>query len=174
MKKIIFALVVTCLVAIGCKNEQKEEKTAVKTEVKAENIESASFKISGMTCEVGCAKYINKNLAKADGVIEANVVFADSIATVKFDKTKTDATKLMAYVDGMADNMYKTSDMKKCDTSKKECSDKEKKECKDGEKKDCSKDKTACKAGEGCCADKTDTKTACVNKDCKMTCCEKA
>lgn len=174
MKKIIFALIVTCFVAVGCKNEEKKKEA--KTEVAAANIEETTFAISGMTCEIGCAKHIASKLSKVDGVINANVIFTDSIAKVKFDKTKTDAKKLMAYVDGMADNMYKTSEAVvrppncKCEGCKgkttcsegckNECNTKvKKKDCKGDCNKDCCKDnnkKKECKEGctKACCADK--------------------
>lgn len=184
MKKIILTLLVTCFVAVGCKNEAKEDKKQAIADVKKENIEGVSFKVSGMTCEVGCAKSIASKLSKLEGVVEAEVVFNDSIAKVRFDKTKTDGKKLMAYVDGMTNNMYKTSDMKvcekKCDVSIKECSKEgaEKKECKDGEKKECSKDKNktaeADKCPNECCKDKAESKTAASTNNCEKACCEKA
>lgn len=135
MKKIIFALLVTCMVAVGCKSEQKEEKTAVKTEVKAENVKETTFAISGMTCEIGCAKHIASKLNKKEGVIDATVVFKDSIAKVKYDASKTSEKDLMKYVDGMANNMYKTSEVRpegcKCEgcKGKTECSETCKNKC---------------------------------------------
>lgn len=189
MKNILLALVVTCFVAVGCKNETKETKK--QTEVTAENIKETSFKVSGMTCEVGCAKSIASKLSKLDGVVEANVVFADSVAKVKFDKTKTDADKLMKYVDGMSNSMYKTSYVRpencKCEgcKGKTTCSETCKNECnvaakekKVSDKKPCEKECCKEKVASGsscdkpCCATKKE-KTACAT-DCKKACCEKA
>lgn len=109
MKKVILLVLVTFFTTIACKNETKETKKAKKTEVKAANLKEVSFNVSGMTCEVGCARTIASKLSKQEGVVDAKVVFTDSIAKVKFDATKTDGKKLMAFVDGIGDNMYKTS-----------------------------------------------------------------
>ena len=64
--------------AVSCKQEatsEVKEGTAVKTEVLAENLETASMNIEGMTCEVGCAKLIEGKLTGAAGVTEAKVDF---------------------------------------------------------------------------------------------------
>lgn len=173
MKKIILALLVTCFVAVGCKNEAKDTKKDIKTAVATENLKETSFKISGMTCEVGCAKTIASKLSKQDGIVEANVVFKDSVATVKYDATKIDEKKIRTFVEGIGENTYKTCDVK-CNKSKKDCSKKEKackKECK------CEGCDKLAKCGEncknGCCLAKTEKK-ACNTTNCKKECCKKA
>jgi len=51
------------------------------------NIQTAEFKIKGMTCE-GCTEHINSELSKVAGVIEFNTSYEKANSTVKFDKSK--------------------------------------------------------------------------------------
>ena len=64
--------------------------------------ESVSIHISGMTCEIGCAKTIESKLSKKEGVASAKVVFTDSIAEVEFDRTKTSSEDLITLINGIA------------------------------------------------------------------------
>jgi mercuric ion binding protein len=140
IKKIIYSLAIACYVLTGCKQEVKEVKT-----------ENVSLAISGMTCEIGCAKTIQSKLSKKEGVLNAKVIFNDSIANIEFDANTTSKIDLIAFVSGIAGGeLYKASETaNKLDISKKAhvCSD-------------------TCKAS---CEIKTD-KTAC-KEDCKMACC---
>jgi mercuric ion binding protein len=95
--KIIATFAIASLVLVSCKKEEdknlaniKSEKAATPKEHKAiaaENVQTASFKIEGMTCAMGCAKTIEKELADLDGVEKATVDFDKKTATVVFDKT---------------------------------------------------------------------------------------
>ncbi|NVK07567.1 MAG: cation transporter [Tenacibaculum sp.] len=150
--KILFALAFVSFLAVGCKNEAKKEEATKeqKTEVAADAKE-LSLSISGMTCEIGCARKIASDLSKKEGVLEANVVFNDSIATIKYDANKTNKADLIAFVEGIGSgDMYKASeatkkaDKKSCDADcKKECSTKT-----EAEKKACKEDCTM-----ACCAE---------------------
>ena len=84
IKNIAFAITIT-LFAVSCKKEttpEPKEIATAKTEIAAENLETASFTIEGMTCEVGCAKTIESKLAGTDGVSEAKVDFETKITEV--------------------------------------------------------------------------------------------
>jgi len=140
VQKIIVSIAIACFVLIGCKKEVEK--------IKNENV---SLAVSGMTCEIGCAKTIQSKLSKKEGVLNAKVIFTDSIANIEFDANKTSKKDLIAFVDGIAGgDLYKASETSNnLDISKKEhvCSD-------------------ACKES---CEMKTN-KTAC-KEDCKMACC---
>ena len=98
-KSIFFALVLACFIISGCKEHK---------EVKKERI---ALTISGMTCEIGCAKIIQSKLSKKEGVLAAKVIFADSIATIAFDGNTTSKKDLIAFVDGIAGGaLYKASE----------------------------------------------------------------
>ena len=142
-KNLLFSLAVACFVLVGCKNEAKKETLPVKKE-------NVSLAISGMTCEIGCAKTIQSKLSKKEGVLDAKVIFKDSIANIEFDANTTSKKDLIAFVDGIAGGeLYKASVNSGKETHS--CSDacKEKCELKTSEKKDCKKD---CKMS--CCIDK--------------------
>ncbi|GAB3026433.1 hypothetical protein GCM10027051_34010 [Niabella terrae] len=51
-------------------------------------IQTAEFKIKGMTCE-GCTEHINSELSKTSGVITFNTSYEKRSSTVKFDNSKT-------------------------------------------------------------------------------------
>lgn len=105
--KILTLLVVIITALSACK-----EKKADKKEVIAIKTETASFHISGMTCEIGCAKTIQSKLSKKEGVSSAKVVFSDSIATVKFDANQISKKELISFIDGIAGgDLYKASEL---------------------------------------------------------------
>ncbi len=173
IQKIIFALTFVSFLAVGCKNDaKKEESTKEQKTAVAANAKELSLNISGMTCEIGCAKKIASDLNKKEGVLEANVVFKDSIATIKYDSNITNKADLIAFVEGIGSgDMYKATE-----GAKKECTaktDAEKEAC--AKKKNCSKtdtDKKAC--GDDCkkeCCTKTDADKKACAEDCEKACC---
>lgn len=105
----------------SCKKEEKTaenttntEATAPKKEIAAENLETASFEIEGMTCAMGCAATIEKKLAETEGVKEAKVDFETKTATVAFDKTVNNQESLTKLVEAVADGKtYKVANFKK-------------------------------------------------------------
>lgn len=89
-------------VTLACKTEEPKE-------IKKENVALA---ISGMTCEIGCAKTIQSKLSKKEGVLNAKVVFKDSIATVEYNANAVSKKELIAFVDGIAGgDLYKASEI---------------------------------------------------------------
>lgn len=52
------------------------------------NIEQATFKIKGMTCE-SCTENVNNEISKVNGVITFSTSYKEAASTVKFDKSKT-------------------------------------------------------------------------------------
>jgi Cu+-exporting ATPase len=116
IKNIAFAIAIT-LFAVSCKKEttsETKEVATAKTEIAAENLETASFTIEGMTCEVGCAKTIESKLTGTEGVSEATVDFETKIATVKFDKTKQSVETLTKTVEKVGGgDLYKVTKAEK-------------------------------------------------------------
>lgn len=163
IQKIIFVLIIATLAFVSCKQEVKKEELAIS--------------ISGMTCEIGCAKLIESKLNKQEGVLEAKVVFNDSIATIKYDGAKTNKASLISFVEGIAGNLYtakETTAKKPCaaDCKMADCAEKEAKACAQDCKKDCctKKEVKACTADckMACCTEKE--AKACA-EDCKKDCC---
>ena len=139
IQKIIYTIAIACFVLTGCKEETKEVKK-----------EKVSLAISGMTCEIGCAKTIQSKLSKKEGVLDAKVVFTDSIANIEFDANKTSKKELIAFVSGIAGGeLYKASESSnKAHVCSDECKEKcdmkaEKMESKEDCTMACCKDKKA-------------------------------
>jgi copper chaperone CopZ len=110
--KTIVALVFVSLLMTSCKKEAATtetttEKTAEtpKKEVviAAQNVQTASFEIKGMTCAIGCAKTIEEELGGLEGVQKATVDFDSKKATVVFDKTIQNQDNLTKVVEATAD-----------------------------------------------------------------------
>ncbi|MGB1043102.1 MAG: cation transporter [Tenacibaculum sp.] len=167
IQKIVFALALVSFLVVGCKNDAKKEETKEqKTEV-AVNTKELSLNISGMTCEIGCAKKIASDLSKKEGVLDAKVVFNDSIATVKYNANITNKADLIAFVEGIGSgDMYKASE-----ATKKSCKEGCTKAC--CTKKECTAktaaEKEACAKKKSCT--KTDAEKKACEEDCKKECC---
>ncbi len=149
IKNILAIIAISCFVLTGCKKEVTKE---IKKETLAVNKQNVSLAISGMTCEIGCAKTIQSKLTKKGGVLNAKVVFKDSIANIEFDANTTSKKDLIAFIDGIAGgDLYKASETSvkikahACsDNCKEKCDMKENKmECKKDCKMACCKDKKA-------------------------------
>lgn len=158
----IFLVIALGFFTIACKNNQQPEVRTIDTEVS--NVQKkldpnatytkAEFTIKGMTCEIGCARIIQKSLAKMDGVKSAKVDFGNELAMVEFDEGMVDFNALEAAVAKTSDT-YAVSDMKTVDdfsTAKSE----------ETHAKDCDKD---------CCKNKSEAEKMACAKDCKKACC---
>ena len=148
----ILLLTTVVLLALSCKNKTEaeiktvengttENNEAYENQVAnfqdSENYAAAQFTIKGMTCAMGCAKTIEKKLAKMDGMYNAKVDFENELATVEFDAEKIDKDALVSTVSSVSDT-YSVQDVKLSDQpfSVKSCKKDCKKECK---KKCCTK-----------------------------------
>ena len=115
-KKAIFLLLaISALLIISCSvNDEKGKTKDIKSDVlQIAKMETVSLAISGMTCEIGCAKTIQSKLSKKEGVAAAVVVFTDSIATITFDSNKTSTENLSSFITGIAGgNLYTASEIR--------------------------------------------------------------
>ena len=115
-KKAIFLLLaISALLIISCSvNDEKGKTKDLKSDVlQMAKMETISLAISGMTCEIGCAKTIQSKLSKKEGVADAIVVFTDSIATITFDSNKTSTENLSSFITGIAGgNLYTASEIR--------------------------------------------------------------
>lgn len=162
----ILALALISASVIACKSDKEPEiktietSTAINTNTSKKldpnaTYAKAEFGIEGMTCAMGCAKTIEKKIARMDGVKSAKVDFEKEMAMVEYDEAMVTPKTLEETV-GKAGETYKVKDMKTVDSFSSE-----KQEC----KADCSKP---------CCADKTtNSKTMACAEDCKKDCCAK-
>ena len=86
---LLFAFVI--FVSCEGKKSQEEPVTA--------DIRTVEIDISGMTCEIGCAKLIQSKLYKTEGVSFAEVRFADSTGVVSFDANRLTENDLKKVVE---------------------------------------------------------------------------
>jgi mercuric ion binding protein len=159
--KTLLAVVFAGVVFTGCKETAKSAEEApaaneatAKTEAPAGKIETASFKIDGMTCAIGCAKTIETKLSGMEGVKNATVDFDNKTATVEYDAAKQSPEKLVETVEATADGKtYKVSDVKSTGDHAMLFKEKDKKKKKKAEDKKagCAEDKSA---KGGCCSAK--------------------
>lgn len=126
-------LVVTLIffTALACKNESQPELKTVETEINTNAAKTldpnatyakAEFSIDGMTCAMGCAKTIEKKIAKMDGVKSAKVDYDKRLAMVEYDEAKVTPQSLEETV-AKAGEVYKVKDMKTVDAFSSETKD---------------------------------------------------
>jgi len=120
--KNILAIAIITIAAFSCKNETQPEIITVETTTETTKATldpnatyaKAEFKIEGMTCAIGCAKTIEKKMAKMEGVKSATVDYDRQLAMVEYDEAKVTPASLEGTVTSVAD-MYKVKDMKTVD-----------------------------------------------------------
>lgn len=160
--KSLVVLALSGFMFVSCKNETKPtegEPTETATDtsatkVTAENLQTASFNIEGMSCAVGCAKTIEKKLAGLEGVQDAKVDFDKKTATVSYDSAKQTPETLVTTVEAQADGKtYKVSNVKSSGDKAMLYKEKEKEKKKDDKKASCHDDKSK-EAKPACCAGK--------------------
>ena len=163
--KTLSIVAIMALVFTSCKNDTQPEVKTVDVETTKKDVATTldpnatyakvEFGIDGMTCAMGCAKTIEKKMAKMEGVKSAKVDFDNRLAMVEYDEAKVTPKSLEEAV-GKVSDTYKVKDMHAVDSFGAE--------------------KTTCKADckEACCANKTDAEKVACKADCKKECCTKA
>ncbi|TXE08261.1 heavy-metal-associated domain-containing protein [Gelidibacter salicanalis] len=119
--KVFVLLSALALVSVSCKDStQPEIKTVEMAEPEAASqvnfdpqatFAKAEFGIEGMTCVMGCAKTIEKKIAKMEGVKSATVDFERHLAMVEYDKAKVTPDALEEAVVSVSDT-YSVNSMK--------------------------------------------------------------
>lgn len=150
--KLTLVILLICVAVWSCKNETEPEIKIIKTSeslinTKMDNdkiLAKAEFNIEGMTCAIGCAKTIEKKLAKMDGVKSAKVDFEKKLAQVEYDESIVNTVSLENTVTKASDS-YSVNDMKTVDFFSNETVKNgnalKKESCKKGCEKDCCADK---------------------------------
>ena len=153
------------LALTSCKDKAEPEVKTVDVEVDAKEVAKTldpnatyakvEFGIDGMTCAMGCAKTIEKKMAKMDGVKSAKVDFDKRLAMVEYDEAKVTPKSLEEAVAKVGD-VYKVKAMKVVGSF-------------DGEAKTCAE---TCKDKKGC-ANKTEAEKKACKEACKKECSKK-
>jgi copper chaperone CopZ len=91
----------------------EETKTEQKVGTVAAKPQTASFKIEGMTCAIGCAKTIETKLSKMNGIQKAAVDFDKKEAIVNFDAAVLSSKDIVDAVQTTGDGeTYKVLEVK--------------------------------------------------------------
>ena len=132
MKSFVFSLALLFAV-FACTQHSKPEIKEVSTTAQMNGkvidgeLSETSFSISGMMCKMGCAKTIETNLSKMEGVQEASVDFETSLATVLYNSSIVQTNDLVKTVTDTGDsysvlNITSSSKEKAACCTKKGCS----------------------------------------------------
>ena len=154
--KSIIAISISLFLFTSCKqtNSEPKEETTKNTRPVAK-LETASFNIEGMTCAIGCAKTIEKELSETEGVQKATVDFDKKLATVSFDASKLTPESLVKIVEATADGKtYKVSNVKASGNKAMLLVQEPQQEKKEDQKKSCDSESKKAKKGKSCCAKK--------------------
>ena len=117
IQKLLFAVAISGLLFTSCQqtasaSAENHKDVTAKHVINPAKLETASFTITGMTCAIGCAKTIEKELSETDGVQKAAVDFDKKQATVSFDTSIQTPASLTKIVEATADGKtYKVSNM---------------------------------------------------------------
>jgi Cu+-exporting ATPase len=116
--KNILSVTFILILLSSCKTDKKVEIKTI--DVSSEKISQkldpnavyskAEFSIKGMTCEMGCAKTIEKKLAKMYGMKSATVDFKNELALVEFDVAKISPLSITKTVNDIS-NIYSVENM---------------------------------------------------------------
>ena len=103
MLKLFITPLLLVFLLIGCgqsnSSQYKEEVLAV-ADTKAE------ITIDGMSCQVGCAAYIDEELEKVCGVVSADVSFENKLASIIYDNSLISEYDIISAINSMKDSTY--------------------------------------------------------------------
>ena len=113
--KITLQLALLLTLNLGCKEKPTPKIILVETaasqsndkssKTETNNATSARFTIKGMSCEIGCARAIENELSKLDGMYKARVNYKKEMATVEFDANKIDESLLISTVSSVSQTL---------------------------------------------------------------------
>ncbi|MEC8610642.1 MAG: heavy metal-associated domain-containing protein [Bacteroidota bacterium] len=85
------------------------EKVDTKSEPIAVADATAQFTIEGMSCQVGCAAYIDEELEKMSGVVSSEVNYESQMAVVKYDNSLVSEYAMMNLINTVKDSAYQVT-----------------------------------------------------------------
>lgn len=84
------------------KNKGQQKLVNEETKEVAERVQEVKVEISGMTCEIGCARLIQSKLYKADGVKYARISFEDSSGVIRYDENRISENEIKKVIERTA------------------------------------------------------------------------
>ncbi|MBL6657590.1 MAG: heavy-metal-associated domain-containing protein [Flavobacteriales bacterium] len=101
-----FLTLLSILVLVSC---GQNTTSNVESEVMALADAKAEFIIDGMSCQVGCAAYIDEELEKLEGVVKAEVDFESKLAVVDYDNSLISEYAMIDLINTLKDSLYTVS-----------------------------------------------------------------
>lgn len=119
-KSVLFSLIASVTLITSCNAPASTEngvetttttttttEETVKKVVLAENKAEVKMKVEGMVCAMGCAKYIEEEVASLEGIALSKVNFEEGAATFEYDKTTMSPEKIADFINNIHDGQYK-------------------------------------------------------------------
>ena len=82
-----------------------------KEEVHAVADTKAEMTIDGMSCQVGCAAYIDEELEKVSGVVSADVSFENKLASISYDNSLISEHDIVSKINSLKDSAYSVASL---------------------------------------------------------------
>ena len=115
VKSEVFFLVFLAVFTISCNVGSKKKVAPQEIEVNLEEpkeLTNLEVEITGMTCEIGCAKLIQSKLYKTEGVSFAEVSFEKENGKITYDSNKISDNELKKIIENIAGgDLYKVGQM---------------------------------------------------------------
>ena len=86
-----------------------DTKVDTKSEPLAVADATANFIIEGMSCQVGCAVYIDEELENMSGVVSSEVDYESKTAVVKYDNSLVSEYAMMDLINTVKDSAYQVA-----------------------------------------------------------------
>ena len=110
-KYLFFILTLTVLI-FSCKQESKVEEKIEAIENAPQDLKNVEVAISGMTCEIGCAKLIQSKLYKTEGITFADISFEKAQGKITFDSNRLNDQELKEIIERIAGgDLYRVEEM---------------------------------------------------------------
>ena len=108
---VLFLAVFTISCNVGNKKKVDPQEIEVNKEASKE-LTNLEVEITGMTCEIGCAKLIQSKLYKTEGVSFAEVSFEKENGKITYDANKISDEELKKIIESIAGgDLYKVGQM---------------------------------------------------------------
>ena len=102
-KRIILVLYLsTFFISCNVKNEKKADSQVEVNEELPKDLTNIEIEITGMTCEIGCARLIQSKLYKTDGVSFAEVSFEKGNGKITYDANRISNEELKKIIENIA------------------------------------------------------------------------
>ena len=101
MKKLLsITFIMISVIFMNCSTPEQEVSAIVQAD------KQLALKVDGMVCAMGCANYIQKQVAKMDGVSDCNVSFEDGTASIEFSSDVTGEKEIIEAITAINDGQY--------------------------------------------------------------------